>query len=297
MPVGFLSRITRRRRNRVGPQGEETRRISSAEQARRAERQEHRATMQAHRAAIQAERQAQRRAETAARPQYMQIAKAYIDDIKRLRVELKEKRDEYHVENQPSAILEIIKNEFRQIAQKWPRFEGNERVQIQTADPYPESQVIALIGMSDRKNIIKTAILIRREIANRKPFEGLWSIFASIGEIAMFEYYVSKYVNPPSYPYQYEEDDDYDYEEAEDIFEPRYPANPRYGITLEGPPEYTQGRTRRNTPSPREPSPPAYSPGNMTAGKRRRRRKITFGKITFGKSNTKTLKKYKRKQV
>ena len=151
MPIARIIRAITgtRRRNRVTPgQGQAGQALPQEVTAQRTARQTRRT----------------------ARQGLKQIAKDYVNDIKNIRTQLKAKRAEYREavsQNQPEAILEIIKNEFRAIARTWPRFTGNVRVQDPTARPYPEDNVIKKIGLLDKINIVKTTLLVEREINDR----------------------------------------------------------------------------------------------------------------------------------
>ena len=197
-----------------------------------------------------------------------QIAKDYVNDIKNIRTQLKAKRHEYEeavLQNQPQAILEIIKNEFRVIARTWPRFTGNVRVQDNPmAFPYPENNVIKLIGLRDKINIVKTSLLVEREINDRSRLDVAEAVLETMSsDTTMFKNYLRTKLSPPGY-IGVNEDDDEDVQGYEDDESP----NPRYGRSPERAPGYDspipQG-TRRRSMSPSTP-PPRYSPGGVNAG-------------------------------
>ena len=204
-----------------------------------------------------------------------QIAKDYINDIKNIRTQLKAKRAEYEeavLQNQPTAILEIIKNEFRAIARTWPRFTENVRVQGDpTARPYPEDDVIKKIGLRDKINIVKTSLLVEREMNNRSRLTVAEAVLETMSsDITMFKNYLRTHLSPPGYS-GVNEDDDEDVQGWEDDESP----NPRYGRSPERAPGYDspipQG-TRRRSMSPSTP-PPRYSPGGVNAGGYKKKRK------------------------
>jgi hypothetical protein len=207
-----------------------------------------------------------------------QIAKDYVNDIKNIRTQLKSKRTEYEEavsQNQPQAILEIIKNEFRAIARTWPRFTGNVRVQGDpTARPYPEDNVIKKIGLRDKINIVKTSLLVEREINERSRLDVAEAVLETMSsDTTMFKNYLRTHLSPPGYPNVDEDEDEYNREAWEDDESP----NPRYGRSPERAPGYDalptipQG-TRRRSMSPSTP-PPRYSPGGVNAGGYKKKRK------------------------
>ena len=244
MPIGRILRAitgrTRRRNNRVNPgQVPEVTPQRTARQTRRTERQG-----------------------------LKQIAKDYVNDIKNIRTQLKAKRDEYReavLQNQPEAILEIIKNEFRVIARTWPRFTGNVRVQDPTALPYPEDNVIKKIGLRDKINIVKTTLLVEREINDRSRLIVAEAVLETMyPDLFMFKSYLRTHLSPPGYPRADEDEYEYNDESWEDDESP----NSRYGTVPEEPPAFDAPIphvTRRRSMSP-SPPPPRYSPGGVSAG-------------------------------
>jgi len=191
-----------------------------------------------------------------------QIAKDYVNDIKNIRTQLKAKLAEYRQPNQPEAILEIIKNEFRAIARTWPRFTGNVRVQGDpTARPYPEDNVIKKIGLRDKINIVKTSLLVEREMNNRSRLIVAEAVLETMSpDLFMFKSYLRTHLSPPGYSGVNEDEYEYNDEGWEDDESP----NPRYGTVPEEPPAFDAPIpqvTRR-----RSPPPPRYSPGGVIAG-------------------------------
>jgi hypothetical protein len=189
------------------------------------------------------------------------IAREYVDDIKKIRTKLREKRDDYTKakKNKDTVKMNLAEAEFIEVAHTWPYFTmiGN-TVQVDrvrqpyitnpplNAAPFPPDGVLMKTTAAERWKIVATALLIRRRLDKRKLFEGLISKFNASDSINEFKKTVKKYVNPPTYerpPSYPRSSSEEEYEDAAG-FEVNPVERVRYNrLTRETPPEEAYIRT------------------------------------------------------
>jgi hypothetical protein len=189
------------------------------------------------------------------------IAREYVDDIKKIRTKLREKRDDYTKakKNKDTVKMNLAEAEFIEVAHTWPYFTmiGN-TVQVDrvrqpyitnpplNAAPFPPDGVLMKTTAAERWKIVATALLIRRRLDKRKLFEGLLNKFNASDGINDFKKTVKKYVNPPTYerpPSYPRSSSEEEYEDAAG-FEVNPVERVRYNrLTREAPPDEAYIRT------------------------------------------------------
>ena len=247
---------------------------------------------------------------------YPAIAKEYIDDIKLLRIKLREKRDEYNKakKEKNTVKMNLAEEEFINLSYTWPYFRmiANhvqvDRVQQPystnpplNSKPYPPDGVLMKTTVAERWQMIATALLIRRRLDKRKRLEGLITKISSVDGINDFKIAIEKCVNPT----KYEEPPSYhrgDTEEDEYEDEAGFYANPveqiRYNrLTRPAPTVEPFVRTPEGTGQVTGTGPlPGYEEENyeLRGGKTRRRIKRSKHKRSKHKRSKNKRSKNKR---
>jgi hypothetical protein len=202
---------------------------------------------------------------------YPSIAKQYIDDIKVIRSLLRKKRNEYKLAENRNDITEMNKKkvEFDEIWQtRWPYYNGMDRVSYSSsAKPYPTDGVLSKTNARARWQMIATALLARRGVDKRRPFEGLVPKINGAIEKDEFKWAIRKYINPnryehpPSYPRGSSEEGE-EWEEYEDSDVRRRQAEEQLVNPFPG----QRPRYRNRPERPYADIAPEGSPGLVTEG-------------------------------